>query len=57
MSEGQDLIHQGVPPLPPRYRFRDLIWGEHALSDEGDRLVRVFHFVTQLCVLLLDLVP
>ena len=39
MSEGQDLIHQGVPPLPPRYRFRDLIWGEHALSDEGDRWV------------------
>lgn len=23
-----------VPPLPPRYRFRDLIWGDSAQLDE-----------------------
>ena len=25
-----DFIQQNVPPLPPRYRFRDLIRGDHA---------------------------
>ena len=25
-----DFIQQNVPPLPPRYRFRDLIRGEHS---------------------------
>ncbi len=23
----KELFQQNVPPLPPRYRFRDLIWG------------------------------
>lgn len=29
-----------VPPLPPRYRFRDLIWGESSHHGQNDdRLV------------------
>lgn len=26
-----------VPPLPPRYRFRDLIMGDFAFNDDGER--------------------
>jgi hypothetical protein len=26
-----------VPPLPPRYRFRDLILGDYAFNDDGER--------------------
>jgi hypothetical protein len=26
-----------VPPLPPRYRFRDLILGDYAFNDDGQR--------------------
>lgn len=25
------------PPLPPRYRFRDLILGDYAFNDDGER--------------------
>ncbi|XP_023933674.1 potassium channel subfamily T member 2 [Lingula anatina] len=40
-----DVFSRTVPPLPPRYRFRDLIWGDHALSDD-DR-VRVEYFTNE----------
>lgn len=26
-----------VPPLPPRYRLRDLILGDYAFNDDGER--------------------
>lgn len=26
-----------VPPLPPRYRLRDLIMGDYAFNDDGER--------------------
>lgn len=28
-----------VPPLPPRYRLRDLIMGDYAFNDDGERSV------------------
>ena len=36
MSETPDAEAYGqtVPPLPPRYRFRDLIWGDHAIVED-----------------------
>uniref|UniRef100_A0A6P7FSL4 Potassium channel subfamily T member 2-like n=1 Tax=Diabrotica virgifera virgifera TaxID=50390 RepID=A0A6P7FSL4_DIAVI len=27
-------------PLPPRYRFRDLILGDWAFNDDGERAIR-----------------
>lgn len=29
------------PPLPPRYRFRDLILGDYAFNDDGERWVEM----------------
>ncbi|XP_074653905.1 potassium channel subfamily T member 2-like isoform X3 [Tubulanus polymorphus] len=45
MAAEAELLGQGVLPLPPRYRFRDLIWGDHALSD--DERVRVEFFTNE----------
>jgi hypothetical protein len=30
---------EACPPLPPRYRFRDLIMGDYAFNDDGERSV------------------
>ncbi|XP_071480068.1 potassium channel subfamily T member 2-like [Diadema antillarum] len=43
-AEMGDAGFDTVPPLPPRYRFRDLVWGDH-YADE-DR-VRVEFFVDE----------
>jgi hypothetical protein len=34
---GRDPEKDVVPPLPPRYRFRDLILGDYAFNDDGER--------------------
>ncbi|XP_022094586.1 potassium channel subfamily T member 1-like isoform X4 [Acanthaster planci] len=41
MAEGYDI----VPPLPPRYRFRDLVLGDHFGEEDGR--VRVEFFVNE----------
>ena len=33
MADGYDI----VPPLPPRYRFRDLVLGEYYGEDDDGR--------------------
>ena len=33
------LKEQLVSPLPPRYRLRDLILGDYAFGDDGERYV------------------
>ena len=42
MTEPTEM--QGLPPLPPRYRFRDLIWGDHVFVEE-DRWVNLYNFI------------
>jgi hypothetical protein len=37
MTAARDLEKDVVPPLPPRYRFRDLIMGDYAFNDDGVR--------------------
>ena len=37
MTAARDLEKDVVPPLPPRYRFRDLIMGDYAFNDDGER--------------------
>lgn len=34
-----------VPPMPPRYRLRDLILGDVAFTDDGQRWVRRFRII------------
>ena len=31
--------YKDMPPLPPRYRLRDVIWGDNTVSYEDDRYV------------------
>ncbi|XP_017780483.1 PREDICTED: uncharacterized protein LOC108565489 [Nicrophorus vespilloides] len=33
----KDIEKDTVPPLPPRYRLRDLIMGDYAFNDDGER--------------------
>ncbi|CAH1778585.1 unnamed protein product, partial [Owenia fusiformis] len=35
-------VETSVPPLPPRYRFRDLIWGDHAMVDDDRVQIEFF---------------
>jgi hypothetical protein len=37
LTAARDLDKDVVPPLPPRYRFRDLIMGDYAFNDDGER--------------------
>jgi hypothetical protein len=37
VTAARDLDKDVVPPLPPRYRFRDLILGDYAFNDDGER--------------------
>ncbi|XP_046570443.1 potassium channel subfamily T member 2-like [Haliotis rubra] len=37
-----EQIFTAVPPLPPRYRFRDLIWGEGGAGEDERVLVEFF---------------
>jgi hypothetical protein len=37
VTAARDLEKDVVPPLPPRYRFRDLIMGDYAFNDDGER--------------------
>ena len=41
--------YKDLPPLPPRYRLRDVIWGENMFFNDDDRypnlyLSRLLHF-------------
>lgn len=37
-SNGAVVVDNNLgPPLPPRYRLRDLLLGDHAYADDGDR--------------------
>ncbi|GJQ67672.1 hypothetical protein Trydic_g16501 [Trypoxylus dichotomus] len=36
-----------VPPLPPRYRLRDLFMGDYAFNDDGER--RFHRRLTEMC--------
>ena len=41
-----------VPPLPPRYRLRDVIWGDHMLYDDGDRSdVIIIILISNICLI------
>lgn len=35
-----------VPPLPPRYRFRDLVWGEYGDHDRFKNYAVILFFLT-----------
>ncbi|KAK9738911.1 hypothetical protein QE152_g9513 [Popillia japonica] len=37
---GKDRERDIVPPLPPRYRLRDLFMGDYAFNDDGERRAR-----------------
>jgi hypothetical protein len=37
LTAARDRDKDVVPPLPPRYRFRDLILGDYAFNDDGER--------------------
>lgn len=34
---GKEKDMDTVPPLPPRYRLRDLFMGDYAFNDDGER--------------------
>lgn len=49
---GADIEKEVVPrPLPARYRLRDLILGDYAFNDDGERWVKL----NNCCVI--DLLP